>query len=290
MQCVRLGLMWIQHWPGLIASVFVLSVMAGTLGSLVGLGGGVILIPALTLGLGIDIRYAMGASLISVIVTSSSAAAVTVRDQITNIRVALLLEVATTLGALAGVGLSGLFSSSALHLVFSCLLLYSAAVMIRRGRNPPFRPLGRDVWADRLHLHSFFADGQSGQLVHYEVSRVGLSWMLMLGAGFASGLLGIGSGVLKVPAMDTAMGLPIQVSAATSNFMMGVTAVTGALAYYQKGLIVPLLAAPVSLGVLLGSLVGTYLLKRLPAQVIRRIFVAILFVTALQMAWKAVRA
>ncbi len=273
--------------PLFIALVFSISTLAGVVGSILGLGGGVIVIPVLTLALGINIRYAIGASIVSVIATSSGAAATYVKDHVTNIRVAMLLEVATTLGALCGVYFSAYIGTRWLYLVFSLILLYSAYSMSRQGRQacPPLTQ--GDSWADQLRLHSSYPDKATGKEVQYSVTGVPLGFALMAGAGVISGMLGIGSGALKVPAMDGAMKLPIKVSSATSNFMIGVTAAASAGAYYMRGDIVPLLAAPVALGVLFGSLFGTRLMMHLPAHKIRGLFVIVLFLIALQMGLKA---
>lgn len=263
------------------------AVVAGILGSILGLGGGVIIVPVLTLVFGVNIRYAVGASIVSVIATSSGAAATYVKDHITNIRVAMFLEVATTLGALGGACLSPFIPVRALYVIFSLILIYSAFSMLRH-RSKEGHPLERgDRWAERLKLNSSYPDAASGQEVSYAVTQVPFGFSLMLGAGLISGLLGIGSGALKVPAMDGAMRLPIKVSSATSNFMIGVTAAASAGAYYMRGDIIPLLAAPVALGVLLGSLVGTRIMMRLPGEKIRKIFVFVLVFIALEMGLKA---
>ncbi len=205
---------------------FVISIAAGALGSLLGLGGGVIVIPALTLLFHIDIRYAIGASIVSVIATSSGAAASYVRDRLTNMRVAMVLELATTSGALTGAYLAGLLNARWLYIIFGVVLGYSSLVMIRKLRDPEFeRVVAKPApWADYLRLHGSYYDERLGREIVYRVvsTRIGLA--LMYVAGAISGLLGIGSGALKVPAMDLAMHMPIKVSTATSNFMIGVTA------------------------------------------------------------------
>ncbi|MEO5970140.1 MAG: sulfite exporter TauE/SafE family protein [Bdellovibrionia bacterium] len=273
--------------PIFISLVFLTSTFAGALGSILGLGGGVIVIPVLTLGLGVNIRYAIGASIVSVIATSSGAAATYVKDHITNIRVAMLLEVATTIGALCGVLASAFISTQWLYLVFSLILLYSAYSMGKQSRQNRAPLKQGDKWADKLKLHSSYPDLATGKEVHYSVTGVPLGFTLMMGAGVISGLLGIGSGALKVPAMDGAMKLPIKVSSATSNFMIGVTAAASAGAYYMRGDIIPLLAAPVALGVLFGSLFGTRLMMQMPTKKIRQMFVFVLVFIALQMGLKA---
>ena len=269
------------------ATLLIISILAGFLGAILGLGGGVIIVPALTLLFGINIRYAIGASIVSVIATSSGAAATYVKDHITNIRVAMLLEVATTLGALGGAVLSGHVSPNSIYLVFSVILAYSALMMFRL-KHSEFAPLSEaDYWARKFKLNSSYPDSHLGKDVTYAVTHVPLGFSLMAGAGVISGLLGIGSGALKVPAMDTAMRLPIKVSSATSNFMIGVTAAASAGAYYMRGDIIPILAAPVAIGVLFGSWFGTKAMINLPSEKIRKMFIVILVVIAVQMGLKA---
>lgn len=281
----------VEHWHAWIQApyffelaLFLISVLAGVFGAILGLGGGVLIVPALTLLFGVQIRYAVGASIVSVIATSAGAAATYVRDHITNIRLAMVLEVATTVGALGGAMLSSFFPARAIYVVFSLILFYSAIVMLR-SRGEQRREKTDDAWAERLRLNSSYPD--RGVAVPYAVDRVPLGFTLMLGAGVISGLIGIGSGALKVPAMDTAMRLPIKVSSATSNFMIGVTAAASAGAYYVRGDILPLVAAPVALGVLTGSFLGTKVMVRLHGRRIRQLFTGVLLLVALQMAIKA---
>jgi len=260
---------------------------AGVIGAILGLGGGVIIVPILTLGLGINIRYAIGASIVSVIATSSGAAATYVKDHVTNIRVAMLLEVATSVGALVGALLSTHLPEQFLYVIFSGILLYSAWIMMKK-RHDAIAPLSdADYWSRRFRLSSSYPDRALGREVSYAVTHVPLGFSLMLGAGVISGLLGIGSGGLKVPAMDSAMKLPIKVSSATSNFMIGVTAAASAGAYYMRGDILPLLAAPVALGVLAGSWLGTHIMMRLHSQKIRAMFIFFLLIIAIQMGLRA---
>ena len=278
---------WIQSPLFFELTLFLISVGAGVFGAILGLGGGVLIVPALTLLFGVQIRYAVGASIVSVIATSSGAAASYVRDHITNIRVAMLLEVATTVGALCGAILSPFFPVRALFVIFSLILLFSALSMFRK-RGDHTAAESNDRWAARLRLHSSYPDPKTGRAIPYAVDRVPLGFTLMLGAGVVSGLLGIGSGALKVPAMDTALRLPIKVSSATSNFMIGVTAAASAGAYYVRGDILPLLAAPVALGVLTGSMVGTKVMMRLHNERIRQIFIVVLVGVALEMGIRAI--
>lgn len=269
-------------------TLFLISIIAGIFGSILGLGGGIVIVPALTLLFGVPIRYAVGASIVSVIATSSGAAATYVRDHITNIRLAMILEVATTVGALGGAVLSPYVPAKVLFLLFAAIMLYSAAMMARPRKQDALAPENSDSWAKRLRLPSEYPDKQLGRTIAYGVTHVPIGWTAMLFAGVISALLGIGSGALKVPAMDSAMRLPIKVSSATSNFMIGVTAAASAGAYYMRGEILPFLAAPVALGVIAGSWFGTRIMMRLKSTWIRKAFVVVLLIVALQMVIRAV--
>lgn len=270
-------------------SLVLVSIGAGVFGAILGLGGGVLIVPFLTLVFGLDIRYAVGASIVSVIATSSGAAAIYVRDHITNIRVAMLLEVATTIGALTGVMLSPYLPARALFLIFALILIYSALMMFKKrsGDQDHVVTESKDWFANKLNLNSSYPDQRLGKEISYAVTRVPFGFILMYGAGVISGLLGIGSGALKVPAMDTAMRLPIKVSSATSNFMIGVTAAASAGAYYMKGDIIPIVAAPVAIGVLIGSALGTRIMMKLHSASIRKMFLVVLIVIAIEMGLKA---
>lgn len=258
------------------------SVVAGVAGSILGLGGGIIVIPVLTLLMGVDIRYAIGASVVSVIATSSGAAAAYVREHLANMRVAMFLELGTTTGALTGAFLAGIIGGRLLYILFSLVLGYSAVAMFRK-RHGEQQAVPPDAVADKLRLHGEYFDEQAGQVVAYRVTHTFVGLGLMYVAGVVSGLLGIGSGSLKVPAMDLAMRLPIKVSSATSNFMIGVTAAASAGIYLRRGYIAPGLAMPVMLGVLLGSLVGARLLMRAPIRALRIVFGVVIFVLAVEM-------
>jgi uncharacterized membrane protein YfcA len=268
---------------------FFASLGAGALGALLGLGGGIIIVPVLTLGMHVDIRYAIGGSLVSVIATSSGAAASYVRDRLANLRAAMFLELGTTAGALTGASLAGLVSTRALFVLFALILGYSAVAMLRRRHELEPAGVPADPWSDRLRLHGSYHDESTDTQVSYRVTRARTGLLLMYLAGTVSGLLGIGSGVLKVPAMDLTMRLPIKVSTATSNFMIGVTAAAGAGVYFARGDIHPLIAAPVASGVLLGALLGSRLLGRLHNRVIRIVFVVVLTVVSLQMLLRGLR-
>jgi uncharacterized protein len=269
------------------AALFVLSVGAGFLGALLGLGGGIIIIPALTLLMGLPIRYAIGASIVSVIATSSGAAAAHVRGGLVNLRIGIALEVATTVGALSGAIVAGRVSPRWLYLLFGLLLAYSAFALLERLRveipvQPPPDPL-----AERLRFTGEYYDQVLAVRVPYVATGVIPGAAMMYLAGLFSGLLGIGSGSLKVLAMDIVMRLPMKVSTATSNFMIGVTAAASAGVYFGRGDIHPLIAAPVALGVLGGAWAGTRVMARLRNTTIRKLFLPVLVTTAVVMILRA---
>jgi uncharacterized protein len=256
------------------------AVIAGFLGALTGLGGGVVIVPVLTLIFGVDMRYAIGASLVSVIATSSGASAAYVREGYSNLRVGMFLELATTFGALAGALVAAWVSTSALAVVFGVVLLVSAYLSLRKWREPP-RKEQADGLAAWLRLDSTYPTPAGPQ--PYHVSGVGGGFALMFVAGALSGLLGIGSGALKVLAMDQVMRLPFKVSTTTSNFMIGVTAAASAGVYLNRGYIDPGLSMPVMLGVLLGALVGARVLPGARTSVLRLVFGAVVVLLGLQM-------
>lgn len=264
--------------------VFAVSVAAGFLGSLTGLGGGVVVTPVLTLLLGVDMRYAMGASLVSVIATSSGAAAAYVKEGFSNVRAGMLLEIATTAGAVAGAHLTSTVPVPVLAMVFGAVLLYSAWHSMTE--LPARSTQAGDPLAERLKLNGSYP-GPTGA-VAYSVAHVKAGFSLMIGAGLISGLLGIGSGAMKVVAMDQVMRIPFKVSTATSNFMIGVTAAASAGIYLRHGYIHPGLAMPVMLGVLGGALVGARLLGRAKIRVLRRLFAVVIAVMALEMVYSGI--
>ncbi len=271
-----------------VGVVFAISLVAGFLGSLLGLGGGLIVVPALTLMLGVDIRLAIGASIVSVIATSSGAAAAFIRDRMANMRVAMFLELGTAAGAITGAYLAGVIPPRLLFVLFGAIIGYSAYAMLR-GRGKEQRELEAGPWARHLGLKSSYYDDAADQHVHYQPVRARMGLALMYVAGCVSGLLGIGSGALKVPAMDLAMDLPIKVSTATSNFMIGVTAAASAGVYFSRGQIDPFIAAPVAIGVLAGAYTGAHTLGRIGSATVRVIFVVVLTIISAQMLWKGVR-
>lgn len=260
------------------------SFVAGFLGALTGMGGGIVIVPALTLLFGIDIHYAIGASLVSVIATSSGAASAYVKEGFTNIRLGLLLEIATTLGAILGAFLVARMAGNWIAAIFGLVLLYSAYQSFRH-RATETLVADPDPLALRLKLDSNFP-GESGWQA-YHVQRVPAGCGIMLLAGMLSGLLGIGSGALKVIAMDRAMGVPFKVSTTTSNFMIGVTAAASAGVYLSQGYISPGLAMPVMLGVLAGSTLGAHVLMRANVGLLKSIFAAVLVALALEMIYSA---
>lgn len=268
---------------GIFLAIFAVSVFAGGFGALAGIGGGMVVVPILTTFFGVDIHYAIGASIVSVIATSSGAAATYVRENITNIRIGMFLEMGTTFGALTGAFLGAFISGSLLYIVFAVVLAISAYLMWNKRREDIPKPIENDFWSERLHLSNSYYDKVEGHEIYYNVRGAPVGLGLMYVAGLISGLLGIGSGALKVLAMDTAMHLPIKVSTATSNFMIGVTAATSAGVYFARGQINPYLAAPVALGVLSGSQVGTNLLMRLRGSAIRKVFIVVLVALTIEM-------
>ena len=271
-----------------VVSLFAVCVVAGFFGSLVGLGGGIIVVPALTLIYGIDIRYAIGASIIGVIATSCGAAATNVRGGMINLRTAMFLEIGTTTGAISGAFLAGVLCVSGLYLIFGIVLAVSAVAMLWRAHNSQ-SPVPPDPWADRLHLHGSYFDQCDQREVNYRITHSRIGLLLMYVAGAISGMLGIGSGVLKVLAMDLAMRFPIKASTATSNFMIGVTAAASAGVYFARGDVDPIIAAPVALGVVLGASLGPLVLARIGNRLLRFVFVAILIFISAQMIWKGLR-
>lgn len=262
--------------------IFAISVAAGLVGALAGVGGGILVIPALTIVFGVDIHLAVGASIVSVIATSSGAAAAYVRDRMTDMRIGMFLELATTSGAVMGALLAAIVAPAMLYLLLGAVLLLSAGLQVGRlGEEvPPNVP--PSALAARLRLSSSYPDRRLGREVPYTARRVPLGFGLMWIAGIVSGLLGIGSGVLKVLAMDAAMRLPMKVSSATSNFMIGVTAAASAGIYLGRGDVDPQIAAPVALGVLAGALIGARLLSRVSNRSVRLIFLPVLVAVGLE--------
>jgi uncharacterized membrane protein YfcA len=260
-----------------------LSFAAGVLGAVLGLGGGIIIVPGLTLLMGLPIRYAIGASIVSVIATSSGAAAAYVRDRLTNMRIGMALEVATTTGALSGAFIAGLLNVRWLYVIFGALLGYSAIALMEKLHLELPDVVPEDRLATRLKFSGTYYDQALKREVAYVATGVLPGGAMMYLAGLISGLLGIGSGLFKVLAMDLAMRLPMKVSTATSNFMIGVTAAASAGVYFARGDIHPLVASPVALGVLGGAWVGTRVMERLRNTTIRKVFIPVLAYVAISM-------
>ena len=268
-----------------IAILFAGALFAGFIGSLTGLGGGVIIVPLLTIGFGVDIRYAIGTSLISVIATSSGAASAYVKEGILNIRVGMFLEIATTLGAIAGAAIAFFAPAQVIEVIFGFVLLYSAAVSFKKRKENtdaeilPEKKPGRLV--ELLKARGTYPTANG--LKSYTLQHLGGGFIVMSIAGILSGLLGIGSGALKVIAMDSIMKIPFKVSTSTSNFMIGVTAAASAGIYLSRGYIDPVLSMPVMIGVLIGSLVGAKFLIKSQTKSIRLVFAIVITILAFEM-------
>src|SRR3984957_3019330 len=260
--------------------VFLGSIAAGFLGSLTGLGGGVMIVPFLTLLFHVDIRYAIGAALVSVIATSSGAAAAYVKEGYSNVRVGMFLEIATTVGALVGAAVALYLHVSVIAIIFGLALIYSAFSSLRK-KSEHKTDVAPDRIATWLRMDSSYPTPEG--MTQYHVRGVPLGFALMFGAGVLSGLLGIGSGAVKVLAMDQAMKLPFKVSTTTSNFMIGVTAAASAGIYLSRGYIDPGIAMPVMLGVLGGSLVGARILTGATVRTLRLVFGVVIGFLAVEM-------
>ncbi|MBR1711873.1 MAG: sulfite exporter TauE/SafE family protein [Alloprevotella sp.] len=259
---------------------------AGLLGSLTGLGGGVVVIPLLTLLFGVDFHYAVGAALVSSIATSSGSGSAYVREGITNVRLGMFLEIATTIGAVTGAFVAVWLNSSVIAVLFGLVLLLTAAMQQRR-KSDHDGVVGSET-ARRLRLFGTWPQ-RDGTLKPYELRNVGGGFGVMYVAGILSGILGIGSGVLKVIAMDGLMKVPFKVSTTTSNFMMGVTACASAVVYVQRGNIEPGIACPVLIGVLFGALTGARLLKRLDVRLLRQVFCVVIVLVAINMIYNGIK-
>ncbi len=320
----------------LAAVLFTAAVVGGGLGALLGLGGGFVIVPILTLVFHLDIRLAVGTSIVAVVATSSAGAARNMTGSLTNLRVAVFLAMATTVGAVTGAWLAGVVHTSFLFALFGIVLFASALQMLLKlrrtdpsagvapeaapasvvagpppvgepattataasatvghGASAPVRPApdgeppAERQLADRLVLHSAYFDEAEGEQIPYQVRNGGLGLFLMYIAGAISGLLGIGSGALKVPAMDLAMHLPMKVSTSTSNFLIGLTASASSVVYFARGDIDPAIAGPIALGMLLGAALGARLLRTMRAEWVRALFVVVLMIVGLQMLWKGI--
>lgn len=276
---------------GLLVSVgiFAAAIVAGAFGAMLGLGGGVIVIPVLTVIFHVPIKEAIAASLVTVIATSTSAAAVYVEKHYTNIRLAVVLETATTIGALLGGFLVVFVSPTALALMFSVILVYTAFNMARRPASDRGTTEGEYVVLPSDAPQEEHDEHVNNGRTPYTIRNIPAGMGASLVAGCLSGLLGIGGGIIKVPVMQLVMGVPLRVAIATSNFMIGVTAGTSALVYYSRGAIDPIVTTPAALGVLLGARIGTRLARRIKANVLTWLFIIMLLVTAVTMIMRALR-
>lgn len=271
-----------------IILLLVVGLLAGIFGAILGIGGGIIITPVLTVMMGLDIKYAIGASIISVIATSSGATIAYLRDEMLNLRVAMFLEIATTIGAIIGAIMTSFFHPMILFVLFGSFLLFSCWNMWRklRGTGSDEVSTKNDALANKLKLNGSYHDQVLNKDVDYSVENVPGGFAMMFGAGLASGLLGIGSGVFKVTAMDTIMKMPLKPSSATSNLMMGVTAAASAMVYFFNGSIRADIAGPLALGILFGATIGSRVMQKLHPRVIRMIFIPVLLYMGLQMVLK----
>ncbi len=268
-----------------ILILFFGAIAAGLVGSLTGLGGGIIIIPLLTLGFGVPMHYAIGASLISVIGTSSGAAAAFVKEGFTNVRIGMFLEIATTAGAIGGALISGLLDANTIGIIFAAILILTVLLNLR-DKPDHQEPLIAGSLEDKLQLHGTFPD--NGVIKKYAARNTVSGFLMMSVAGVMSGLLGIGSGALKVLAMDNMMKLPFKVSTTTSNFMIGVTAVASSLIYFQRGEIIPVIAAPVLVGVVAGSYIGSKTLMVSKTKKLKIIFAVVVSVLSAYMMYNGI--
>lgn len=268
-----------------IIILFLGAISAGLLGSLTGLGGGVIIIPLLTLGFGVPMHYAIGASLISVVGTSSGAAVAFVKEGFTNMRIGMFLEIATTAGAIAGALVSGILNPNTIGIIFASILLLTVILNLK-GKPDHQEPLIKGSLEDKLKLYGTFPD--KGVIKNYSARNTIPGFFMMMFAGAMSGLLGIGSGALKVLAMDNMMKLPFKVSTTTSNFMIGVTAVASSLIYFQRGEIIPVIVAPVLVGVVVGSFIGSKTLMVSKTKKLKVFFAIVITILSVYMMYNGI--
>ncbi|REC56539.1 sulfite exporter TauE/SafE family protein [Chryseobacterium piscium] len=269
-----------------IIILFLGAISAGLLGSLTGLGGGVIIIPLLTLGFGVPMHYAIGASLISVIGTSSGAAVAFVKEGFTNMRIGMFLEIATTSGAIVGALVSGMLNPNTIGIIFASILLLTVILNLK-GKPDHQEALIKGSLEDKLKLYGTFPD--KGIVKNYAARNTVPGFFMMMFAGAMSGLLGIGSGALKVLAMDNMMRLPFKVSTTTSNFMIGVTAVASSLIYFQRGEIIPVIVAPVLVGVVVGSFIGSKTLMVSKTKKLKTFFAIVITILSVYMMYNGIR-
>jgi len=272
--------------------LILLGLGAGWLGATVGIGGGVVIVPALVIVFGIDIKVAVAASLVAVIATSTTAGSVYLGRGITNMRLGMTLEIATTVGGMTGGLVAAFVPSNVIAALFATVVAISAGVLLWHAANPPVRTVqaptnGTVGWEDPGALSGAYFDHARGGMVHYRARRLGLGSAVSLLAGSVSGMLGVGGGFLKVPAMNVLMDVPVRVAAATSNFMIGVTAAASVFIYFERGFVEPLVAVPVALGVVGGSLIATMMAGTTSAPKVKRILALVLAAVAIEMALRA---
>ncbi len=274
-----------------VIEIFLVSIFAGLVGALFGLGGGVLIIPFLTTVEGIPFQFAVAASIVSVVATSSASAATYVQDHLTNLRLGMFLEIGTVAGAITGASVATIFQGPnewALFILFGLLLLYTAMVMVS-GRRIDFPSnVAPDTLAKSLRLGSEYRDTSTGSVQRYEVTRTPHTLSISYLAGIISGLLGVGGGIIKVPTMNLVSKVPVKVASATSNFMIGVTAAASASVYFIRGEVHPLLAAPLMIGVVAGAAVGTRLLRRTPPTRVKVLFAILLVIISINMVYRGV--
>lgn len=268
-----------------ICTMLLVGLFAGILGALLGLGGGIVITPVLTLLFGVDIKYAVGASIIAVLATSSGSAIAYLKDDMLNLRIAMFLEIFTTLGAFVGAVLSVITDSQFLFLLYGALMLFQAFNMYQkiRSKKEEHLPSQNDAIAEKLNLSGEYFDKGLNRTIKYQVANVPGGSIVMFFAGVMSALLGIGAGAFKVLAMDTVMKMPLKASSATANFMMGVTGTASAILYLFVGQINPVLVTPIALGVLVGSFIGSRIMPYVPVKVLRWIFLVALLALGMQM-------
>lgn len=277
----------------IIIALVVSGALAGLLGALVGIGGGLIVVPVLVLGFGVDIKIAIASSLIAVVASSTASGSVYVGSGLTNLRLGMLLEVATTIGGIVGSLIAVYISPTVISALFSVLMILTCFLVLRAKDSEKKSGVASEALINESakekvgKLSGSYYDSYLKHEVHYDVKNVPLGSVLSLFAGILSGLLGVGGGFIKVPAMALGMKVPMKVAAATSNLMIGVTAISSLFVYFARGFVQPIIAAPVALGVAGGALYGTRLAEKISPKLLRKIFAGILVIVAVQMMFKA---
>lgn len=296
--CPQSGTQMVPHVSAAAAAILTgLGLFAGWLGAVIGIGGGVVIVPVLVLAFGYDIHIAVATSLVAVVATSTAAGSIYVGEGLANMRLGMVLEIATTVGGIAGGLLAIAVSPSLLSGLFAVMMLVTAALMVRakdspRGSTPKHASAPATKEATQGYevpgeLAGAYYDHHRSAMVHYRVGRLGVGIAISMLAGTLSGMLGVGGGFLKVPAMTLGMHVPIKVATATSNFMIGVTAITSLFLYFAHGYLHPFIAAPIALGVSLGAPLGTRTAARVSPGALRRLIAVVMLFIAAQMALAA---